>query len=596
MQNKNKLICTLLLIGGFIGSISSCSSREETVTTESDGKTVLNISPNIIEDEIVTLANAASQNGRNVLQNSVITKEQMSYGNDFDALVEITASSGKLSNTRASLGNKSIAATNPRMENGISYVVRVFQDNAGSRGAQVGSDYTFTVGGTTPKITVDGGKNYQWYAFSSNETTVPATMIAAGKSVIDAPISSNKDILYASGTISTVSGNNYLDINFKHMTTRIDVNIDSKGMFVPMSGNSDATVNIGTYSGTTFTGIITQQAFDLGTGTFYGGAAPIQSDKALDSQVYSLKVASFYSSSGVFIPSGNALKVKLTNMEFKQLNNVLHKFNRVSYVTLPQNSSKLLGTNFKYNVNVRLIQSAVNVGGVLWARNDISYEGSNSYDIPNTRINGFDGFQPIGNLSPTVYYWSWNALIPTGAPNSGNYDTTQDPCVQLYPVGTWRMPTSAEATALTTKTPDNTRAGFSIYSNDATFGITFNHTLGANTPEYGSARSELYIQYNGYRPVNYTPNENSPYPNSIIGWTYNAKSTPISSYANTIGMFWTSEPGAAAGTAKAFVRRALFSNNGVENTASFPAGNIQDIDKRTGLNIRCVRSVAAPNT
>jgi hypothetical protein len=61
-------------------------------------------------------------------------------------------------------------------------------------------------------------------------------------------------------------------------------------------------------------------------------------------------------------------------------------------------------------------------------------------------------------------------------------------------------------------------------------------------------------------------------------------------------MFWTKDPGAAAGTAKAFVWRALFSNNGVENTASFPAGNIQDIDKRTGLNIRCVRSVAAPNT
>jgi hypothetical protein len=76
------------------------------------------------------------------------------------------------------------------------------------------------------------------------------------------------------------------------MTTRIDVNIDSKGMFVPMSGNSDATANIGTYNGTTFTGIITQQTFDLGTGSFYGGAAPIQSDKALDSRVF-LKSSEF---------------------------------------------------------------------------------------------------------------------------------------------------------------------------------------------------------------------------------------------------------------------------------------------------------------
>lgn len=78
---------------GFINSISSCSSREDGVITEPDGKTVLNISANVIEDEIVTLANTASQNGNRVLQNSVITKEQISYGNDFDALVEITASS-----------------------------------------------------------------------------------------------------------------------------------------------------------------------------------------------------------------------------------------------------------------------------------------------------------------------------------------------------------------------------------------------------------------------------------------------------------------------------------------------------------------------
>ena len=56
-------------------------------------------------------------------------------------------------------------------------------------------------------------------------------------------------------------------------------------------------------------------------------------------------------------------------------------------------------------------------------------------------------------------------------------------------------------------------------------------------------------------------------------------------------MFWTKDPGAAAGTAKAFVWRALFSNNNVRIQLLFPAGNIQDIDKRTGLNIRCVRSV-----
>ena len=76
----------------------------------------------------------------------------------FDALVEITASSGNFL-MLPSLDNKAIAATNPRMGNGISYVVRIFRIMQGSRGAQIGSDYTFTVGEHLQKITVDGEQN-----------------------------------------------------------------------------------------------------------------------------------------------------------------------------------------------------------------------------------------------------------------------------------------------------------------------------------------------------------------------------------------------------------------------------------------------------
>jgi hypothetical protein len=172
-----------LLIGGCIGSISSCSSREDGGTTEPDGKIVLNISPNIIEDEIITLANTETKSGSSVLQNSVITKEQMSYGNDFDALVEITASSESFLMLQLLWTIKLLLQPIPEWEMVLVMLLGFFRIMRGAEEHRLALTIPLQLG-TPPKITVDGGTKYQWYAFSSNEATVPAIMIAAGKSLL----------------------------------------------------------------------------------------------------------------------------------------------------------------------------------------------------------------------------------------------------------------------------------------------------------------------------------------------------------------------------------------------------------------------------
>nr|WP_199162096.1 hypothetical protein [Elizabethkingia sp. ASV34] len=595
---QKKYTISLILTGVFLSYFNSCSSRDNVDITDTQAKAVLTINPGIIEENLIPPNATVKTNTKASLSAGIIVENKIFHGNDFDALINMeqiskTATSASI----AAVSSTNHIAENPRMDIGISYTLRIFADNAGVRGSQVGSDYTFTVGQVNPTITLDGGKTYQWYAFSANETTVPLTMIDAGKSAIDAQNASNKDILYASGSINTQTGNNYLDINFKHMTSRIDVNLDSKGMFTPMSGNDDATANIGTGNGTSFSSIVKTQAFNLDSGTFYGSIVPV-SDKALNSSIYTSKVVNFYSSQPM-ITSAGVLTVKLTNMEFRELNNGLTKFNRSSYVNLPNSQALKTKIGSSYAVNVHLIQSAVNINGILWSRSlliNYNVSWASNVGVTGLRLDTFSYLNPA-NIDPKRNYWSWNALTPEGTPNNSNYSATQDPCMQLYPAGAWRMPTATEASSLVAKTPDNLRIAWSnpptiIYSD---FGITFNHTAGATATEYITEKREMYIPFAGYRPIDYPLNENLPYPNSILEWQRNATSSGSTIYTDGIGMFWTSDVGAAAGTAKAFARNVVYSNNGSTNTASFPPGSIKDVDKRTGLNVRCVRTNSIPN-
>ncbi|WBS75738.1 hypothetical protein PF438_04420 [Elizabethkingia meningoseptica] len=587
MKNNN-IFRGVLLMTVSVLSYTSCSSRDngEVVTDEIE-KVTLNINPNILEeDQIITVASASSKFTGSVGLHEV--KEKMITGRDFDALVSSQIYNTSKINTIASSSFTGAVAATAKLGSGIKYLVRIYNDNAGSRGTQLG-DFIFTVGQTNPTITVDGGKKYYWIAYSLNESTLPT--LAVSNTVVNAPDNGNKDLLYASGNLTTVGGSNNLDINFKHKAVRIDVNLDSKGMFRPMSGNSDAKASLGTGNGTSFNSIIRQKAFNIETGSYYGSAG-VTPEPTLGSDITAQKTVSFYSPDPVVVPA-NGLTVKLTNIHFGEYENL--KFDRSSYLGIP-NEAVNANPGDRYLVNAHLIQSAVNIGGVLWARDDVYNYSSTSYGMDGLRLNDLSNYN-IGSHLAYSEYWNWNALNPTDVPNTGSFDQTKDPCRKLYPFGTWRLPTAAEAGVFLTKSPDNvsntyvdmTRPGA---PDNSYFYLYYTTTTGVPTTEYG-ANNGVMLRFNGYRPINYT--KSMTYNGGgNAGWPYNVVNGQ--SHADGSLMFWTSDTGSVAGTAKAFVRKITFTGNGTTTTISYPAGSIQDVDRRTGLQIRCVRTVATPNT
>ena len=83
--------------------------------------------------------------------------------------------------------------------------------------------------------------------------------------------------------------------------------------------------------------------------------------------------------------------------------------------------------------NIDLIESAITVGGVRWARANLYYSGPTAHNPYrfhhlNTQTNAENSF------------WGWRSLTPDGRVGTG------DPCLLVYPAGTWKTPNPTEIT------------------------------------------------------------------------------------------------------------------------------------------------------
>lgn len=338
------------------------------------------------------------------------------------------------------------------------------------------------------------------------------------------------------------------------------------------------------------------RSFDLLSGSYVGASTVIPTDIPLSSVVHAEKTVSFYSSDPITVPA-SMLGVKLTNLEFREwFVTGTVKFNRTSYLGT-DNTSISLQPGDRFTVNVRLIMSAVNVSGVLWSRDVVSLRPQTTYGMQALRLHQPFGNHPIRLMSPYRDYWRWNSLTPEGAANTGAYSTANDPCLALYPAGTWRLPTVAEASTLITRTPNRINLGWQKpapeVANSSSFSMIFNRTSGPATPEYVQPQNEMAIIFMGSRLATYPSGDPVPYINSITGFIPEVWQDGRADYPNGVAMFWTSEPGSTAGTAKAYVREIDFNRNssGTETTATLLNGSIQDVNRNLGLNVRCVRTV-----
>lgn len=424
---KYKSLLMLVIMAAFV----SCSSKDDQIPSEKSA--LLNVGVKGIEEVIsnnINMAAAKSSVNRNI---NTSTTPIVSLG-EVDALVDTddasmsptqpatTVQKAESSVSRASsTGVKAAAST---MENGIKFRLLIYDNTNTQVYNQV------VTSGVNPQIELVAYKKYTWHALSLNEKDANIPNIASSGIIARSGLE-NKDVLHASGEFNAVDGANYLDITFKRMTSRIQAKLNVRGLF----GTIENSTSLSLVKNSNNTTVLQMGDFNVLTGQFTNvvdvNKAVLASAMVEESGNPSgtVKVASFFTLNTNAIAS-NSLKIKFNTLKVTLDDARVRTFNVDTY-TFPDAYTPTIGST--YGINIRLIESPVKVNGVWWARSNLVYNASH---IDSYRLKS----NPGGSTPATkdTEFWNWKSATPTGP------SANTDPCLSIYPAGTWRMSTKQE--------------------------------------------------------------------------------------------------------------------------------------------------------
>ncbi|WP_293956058.1 MULTISPECIES: hypothetical protein [unclassified Sphingobacterium] len=463
IKKTKKLIWPLIVLGICSAMLGSCSKRDQAEVSEK-GETTLIFQIDGIDEGTVAVAKLGVPIGKTnetALHPVALDKEKLVTTPTVDALVSMEViktqgMSAKKAVVRDAVDTLNKTAVAPKaaltlMPSGIKYRLMVYDQTSTTLIKDVEA-----VSGTNPNIQVDGGTTYRWIAVSINEATLPTI----SNNTISAAALANKDVIYASGVITATKGQNYLNITFQRKTTRLDVDIDSRGIFGGITNFES--LDIGTGTGANFTSLIRSANLNILTGTWSGHTAVTPTANVSHITNKNTATDNFVKTLSVYtvIPTGttiaaNSLTLKPifqiamdphvhflptnTNVKTRTYgdNNTYLTFNNASFMPLAGD---------QYRLAARMIESPLRVAGISWARADLYYDSrSGALDRYKFRPDaGSIHWIDNSNAMDTEKngYWNWMSLTPTGTPGSG------DPCALVYPAGLWRMPNLDEMTTL----------------------------------------------------------------------------------------------------------------------------------------------------
>jgi len=575
-------------------SMYSCQKEKvDQNTTEKQGGIKLRIKVLGVADSIINISKQGStaKNTNGSSNNITFAREQLATGGGFDAIVsgELKVKNQIHSTLAASVGTKSSNeitkfASKPLAEN-VGYRILIFNESGGELFQNVVART-----GIDPEIQVENSKTYKWIAVSTNTPEVPD--LTGQKLTAEDLI--NKDLLYASGNITISAENNFLEITFEHKTTQIDVNIDTRGLFGGI--NTFNSVQVGEL-GSTFKTLLNSADFDLLTGE-YGELQPIPSDRTGDHlkdkspetddlvktvtlftvvpkgkeiQANSLAISPIFSINldrHIYYPPSTA-QVYTRNYG---RNNIYLRINNSAFTAL-------LGDQFSLSAN--MIESPLIIGGVSWARSNLWYDGSTGQKYPY-RFKADCGIPPY-ETSVQNEYWNWKSLTPSGSAGAG------DPCLEVYPKGIWRMPTSIEMYNL------GNRASYEYYGFNVTQGFqsadTYDWYAVVNQSwnednnsrliagDYSGYSDKVIFSYNGYR-------QNGVISNSRT--LIDSRKTRSFSAIVSAGYWTGTENGSSAVSLVANCRVDYTRPN--RYTTTYDGKSLTNYSKTMGFNVRCVRN------
>ncbi|MEH7888566.1 hypothetical protein [Elizabethkingia meningoseptica] len=427
----------IVLISGSL-ILTGCSTEttrsEENILAEE--KVAVTFSIGGITDEEITTSdpNALLASTKPL---TVTSKSKTTSIGDLDIITTletapIEASQAITKNAAAATGITPYATTKP-MGPGKTFRVMVYNSN----NQFVGSiDQAAGAQAVTLDLVKDG--SYRWYAFSFNDTN---PLPAIDPVTLQVPVA-NKDLLYAQsiGTFTANAGDNHQVITFNHAMAKINITIDAR--YVPAN---IGTVDAGFSSNTTY---IKQGNFDLRAQSFAttssyttGASNFVFSDTNTISTGSFVKNAVLYTApDGAAINSGNFI-VNINSIaldDFSGTPVTVSNTNR-SYGSV----TPLKGNGYNFRIT---IQKGALVGGTIWAAGNLYYDPK----APNLYKYKIRPDDTTSRDTPPYWktdYWPWGGITPTQEVGFGTLPA-YDPCKNVFPQNTWRMPTQQEMEAI----------------------------------------------------------------------------------------------------------------------------------------------------
>lgn len=550
---------------------AACSSDNDS-SVESLGKTEVSLEVEGIRDtRMASVSKTALKAEKNTADKKAMDHADFLNFQGFDARAimaevpsSVKAGVQQQSTARSTGGGKAskglLAAT---MENGVKYYL-VLKDPD--------EDVVYTgthEAGVHSAFEIEAGIDYDWYAFSVNESSLPAVN---GDGEVDAANIANKDVLIASGTINPVQDEeNQLPIAFKRNTIKYNVAINARGLFGRV--NDDSEITLEAEDGSGMQPVLQTGDLDIFTGDYsnvqaitgnYNGAS---NDATYGETV---RTGAFYSVAPAQIQE-DAFTVKLEELDLMMVDDDdLESGESLDRTFAPatiatNNDAFTSEIGYEYDINIQLVESGVKVKDIVWARTNLTYRDSNPDKYIFRRHNETESRKD-------VEYWNWKSATPTGNPGE------VDACSQVYPEGTWRMPTAAESNSLGELDDKNESYGLlfgAAYSSG--YDLDSGETPNDNYPDLSQ---NLYFTMYGYRnPGGGILNPNPYISGSPIGLLIGIVGTGS-------GQYWTSTESGNEAEYLYWKFESLLLLLKWSDEAE-----IKSDDKDQGRNMRCVRAI-----
>jgi len=473
---------------------SSCTkNNSQTEQEDPDGQSQITVRIASINEEDLNIINGTKSSS---LKATTPHHHNINIveGDGFDAIIAVDNISPATTKTEIKATN-GIRAASSTMETGTLYRLFLYKNN--------NNTYSFVksvtlIAGSESPIQLSNGI-YKWVAVSYNSKT---DQVPDRGSDNNFTLPENKDILYATSStdLNITGATTPIAINFNRVFARVAVEINTLGLFGPMTSTPTITV--------TGDKLLKSGTIDLTTGEFIGNTttgtdlALTQNDftdiNPVAGQTYQ-KVAYFYTAGQ---PTKD-LTITLSDLIIKLDDGTTRNF---FLSTLTQTKSITPERGKNHRLLVGIAESALTLGTTKWARSNLFYRTSDALGVKTPYR-----FYPNNPYLPNQQesFFSFKGHLP-GRLASANPANQKDPCSLVYPAGLWKTPSEAQITPLTSNRGLLDGALGSVLdllgtmpatpgSNYGTIYIEYPVTAGFN-PAYGGTTSRtnrVRFYYNG---------------------------------------------------------------------------------------------------